>query len=109
MAGFSAIINVLMLAGYIYMMQVYDHVLFSASVLTMVGLFTIVLALYVFLNLYNFLRVAVSLDQVLVDQTYQSWLHSGVLGGLGKHHRTTHRAILRRCGVSCALARWRTF
>ena len=89
-AGFSAIINVLMLTGSIYMMQVYDRVLSSGSVPTLVGLFTIVVVLYAFLGLYDFLRArvlaraAVKLDQALSDQTYQSWLRSGVPGASGK-------------------------
>ena len=52
-AGFSAIVNVLMLTGSIYMMQVYDRVLSSGSVPTLVGLFTIVVVLYAFLGMPN--------------------------------------------------------
>ena len=40
---FSAIINLLMLTGPIYMLQVYDRVLSSGSVATLVGLFAIVI------------------------------------------------------------------
>ncbi|WP_262386613.1 Type I secretion system ATP-binding protein PrsD (plasmid) [Roseobacter fucihabitans] len=89
-AGFSAIVNVLMLTGSIYMMQVYDRVLSSGSVPTLVGLFTIVVVLYAFLGLYDFLRVrilaraSVHLDQALADQVYRSWLRSGVPGAAGK-------------------------
>lgn len=89
-AGFSAIINVLMLTGSIYMMQVYDRVLSSGSVPTLVGLFTIVVVLYGFLGIYDFLRArilaraSVNLDQTLADQVYASWLQSGVPGATGK-------------------------
>ncbi len=89
-AGFSAIVNVLMLTGSIYMMQVYDRVLSSGSVPTLVGLFTIVVVLYAFLGLYDFLRVrvlaraAVHLDQALADPVYRAWLRSGVPGAAGR-------------------------
>ena len=42
---FSAVINLLMLTGPIYMLQVYDRVLSSGSVATLVGLFAIVIVL----------------------------------------------------------------
>lgn len=67
--GFSALLNVLMLTGSIYMLQVYDRVLGSGSVPTLVGLFTIVVILYGFFGLYDFLRaramarVALRLDR----------------------------------------------
>src|SRR5687768_16764774 len=43
---FSAVINVLMLAGSIYMLQLYDRVLASRSISTLVGLSLILLAAY---------------------------------------------------------------
>jgi ATP-binding cassette subfamily C protein len=45
-ALFSAVINILMLTGSIYMLQIYDRVLASRSVSTLVGLSLIVLAAY---------------------------------------------------------------
>ena len=53
---FSAAVNVLMLTGSIYMLQVYDRVLSSGSVPTLVALFSIVVALFVFLGLFDALR-----------------------------------------------------
>ncbi|MFO1033139.1 MAG: type I secretion system permease/ATPase [Hyphomicrobiales bacterium] len=50
---FSCIINILMLTGSIYMMQVYDRVLPSGSIPTLIAISAIVLALYVF---YGFLE-----------------------------------------------------
>ncbi len=55
-ALFSAAINILMLTGSVYMLQVYDRVLSSGSVATMQGLFAIVVVLFVFLGFYDFLR-----------------------------------------------------
>ena len=53
---FSALINLLMLTGPVYMLQIYDRVLSSGSVATLLGLFAIVVVLYGFLGLYEFLR-----------------------------------------------------
>lgn len=53
---FSALVNVLMLTGPLFMLQVYDRVLTSRSVPTLVVLFLIVVALYVYYGLMEFLR-----------------------------------------------------
>ncbi len=45
-AVFSAVVNILMLTGSIYMMQVYDRVLASGSIATLVGLSLIALLAY---------------------------------------------------------------
>ena len=86
-AGVSAVISVLMLTGSIYMLQVYDRVLASGSVPTLVGLFVIVAILYGFLGLYDFLRarmlsrLALRLDHSLGPQAFRSAL-SGQMSGL---------------------------
>ncbi len=56
-AGISAILSLLMLTGSIYMLQVYDRVLGSGSVPTLVALFGIVVVLHGFLALYDGLRM----------------------------------------------------
>lgn len=53
---FSALVNVLMLTGSIYMLQVYDRVLPSRSVPTLVALSLIVAALFVMLGVFDWLR-----------------------------------------------------
>lgn len=53
----SAAISVLMLTGSIYMLQVYDRVLNSGSVPTLIVLFGIVVLLYGFLAFYDGLRM----------------------------------------------------
>ncbi|WP_210528774.1 type I secretion system permease/ATPase [Rubellimicrobium arenae] len=82
--GFSIILNILMLTGSIYMLQVYDRVLSSRSVETLVALFGIVVVLYAFLGFFDFLRArilglaAVRLDQVLGTQAFGLFLRSGL-------------------------------
>lgn len=79
-AGVSAVISVLMLTGSVYMLQVYDRVLASGSVPTLLGLFAIVVILYAFLGFYDFLRarmlsrLALRLDGILGPQAFQSAL-----------------------------------
>lgn len=86
-ALFSALLSVLMLTGSIYMLQVYDRVLSSGSVPTLVGLFAIVIVLYGFLGLYDFLRsrmlsrAARLLDLGTGPDTFRVWLRSGIPGG----------------------------
>src|SRR5690606_3348418 len=82
---FSAAINILMLTGPIYMLQVYDRVLSSGSVATLQGLFVIVVVLYAFLGLYEFLRARLlsrasyRLDEILGRKAFEHWLRSGIL------------------------------
>jgi PrtD family type I secretion system ABC transporter len=53
---FSCIINVLMLTGSLFMLQVYDRVIPSSSVPTLIALAMIVLILYAYYGLMEFLR-----------------------------------------------------
>ena len=52
----SALVNILYLTGSLFMMEVYDRVLPSRSLPTLVALFAIVVALYVFQGLFDALR-----------------------------------------------------
>lgn len=52
-AGISALINLLMLAAPIFMLQVYDRVLPSRSVPTLISLFLLVVALFVFQGYFD--------------------------------------------------------
>lgn len=73
---FSAAVGLLMLTGSLYMLQVYDRVLASGSVPTLLGLFGLVVVLYGFLGLYDFLRArvlgraAMRLDQSLGETVF---------------------------------------
>lgn len=56
-ASISAVLSLLMLTGSIYMLQVYDRVLGSGSVPTLIALFGMVVVLHGFLALYDGLRM----------------------------------------------------
>ncbi|MEI4233985.1 type I secretion system permease/ATPase [Roseovarius sp. D22-M7] len=79
---FSAFINLLMLTGPVYMLQIYDRVLSSGSVATLLGLFAIVVVLYAFLGLYEFLRkrllsrAALRLDARVGEAAFRLALYS---------------------------------
>lgn len=55
-AIFSGVINVLMLTGSIFMLQVYDRVLVSRSTPTLIGLCAIALVLFLLLGVLDFVR-----------------------------------------------------
>jgi len=55
-AIFSAIINILMLTGSIYMLQIYDRVLSSRSIPTLIGISFIVLCAYLLQGALDGLR-----------------------------------------------------
>ncbi|WP_392336684.1 type I secretion system permease/ATPase [Loktanella salsilacus] len=80
---FSAILNVLMLTGSIYMLQVYDRVLPGGSVPTLVVLFGIVVVMFAFLAFYDFLRArllsrsAMRLDEAMGPAAFQRFLATG--------------------------------
>ena len=84
---FSAGVNLLMFAGPLFMLQVYDRVLASGSVPTLQGLFAAVLGAYAFLGLYDFLRTrilsraAYRLDAEAGDAAFALRLRSGLPGG----------------------------
>jgi ATP-binding cassette, subfamily C, type I secretion system permease/ATPase len=75
-AGFSAILNILALTGSLFMMEVYDRVLPSRSVPTLVGLLALALTLYVFQGFLDALRgrllvrIGIRLDQAMSDRIY---------------------------------------
>lgn len=55
--AFSAVINLLMLSGSLYMLQIYDRVLSSRSVATLVGLSLLLLAAYALQGFLDAVRV----------------------------------------------------
>ncbi|KOF18492.1 type I secretion protein [Ensifer adhaerens] len=58
-AALSAVTNILMLTGPLFMMQVYDRVLASRSVPTLVALTLLAIGLYLFLGLLEVLRARI--------------------------------------------------
>ena len=68
---FSALINVLMLSGPLFMLQIYDRVLPSRSIPTLIGFVVLVTVLYAFQALLEgirgrvLVRIGASLDESL--------------------------------------------
>ncbi|MEM7618903.1 MAG: type I secretion system permease/ATPase [Pseudomonadota bacterium] len=68
--------NILMLTGPLFMLQVYDRVLTSGSVPTLTALFTLVIALFIFMGLLDIIRsrvlvrVGVRVDKLLSKQVF---------------------------------------
>lgn len=82
--GCSAIVNVLMLTGSLYMVQIYDRVLPSGSTPTLIALFAIVAILYCFLGLYDFLRLRMlSRAALTLDDRLGLDIFRASLGGSG--------------------------
>lgn len=76
-AVFSALVNILYLTGSLYMLQVYDRVLTSRSVPTLVALSLIVLAAFVLQGVLDGLRtrmlarIGARFDELLAPRVYQ--------------------------------------
>lgn len=87
-AVFSGVINVLALTGAVYMLQVYDRVLPSRSVPTLIGLSILMIALFFANGLLDLLRVRIMgrvglrLDEALRDRVF------GALQSLALHGRS---------------------
>ena len=98
---FSAAVNILMLTGPMFMLQVYDRVLSSGSVATLQGLFVIVVICYGFLAFYDFLRTrllsraAYRLDQEVGQAAYGIWLRSGLAGSTDMSRPLNDLAVVR--------------
>ncbi|TDR95893.1 type I secretion system permease/ATPase [Enterovirga rhinocerotis] len=77
-ALFSAIVNILYLTGSLYMLQVYDRVLTSRSVATLVALSLIVLAAFALQGALDWLRtrmlarIGARFDELLAPRVYQA-------------------------------------
>jgi PrtD family type I secretion system ABC transporter len=72
---FSCIVNILMLTGSIFMMQVYDRVLTSGSVPTLVALSLIVLLLYAY---YGFLEAVRGRLMMRIGRTFEESIRNRV-------------------------------
>ncbi len=58
-AGFSCVVNLLMLTGPLFMLQIYDRVLTSRSVPTLIALTGLVIGLYLFMGIIDLVRYRV--------------------------------------------------
>jgi ATP-binding cassette subfamily C protein len=87
-AVFSGIINVLMLTGSFYMMEVYDRVLPSRSVPTLVGLTLFAAILFTFLGVIDLIRsrvlvrIGASLDEALAERVFQAMIRLPLKSGM---------------------------
>ena len=112
--GFSLFTSLLMLTGPLYMLQVYDRVLASGSVPTLVGLTVLILVLYTGLGLLEWVRNSIlsragsRFEDVLSDDTLIATL-SETLGDPGRTQDKPLRdlRLLRRfissTAVTCLL------
>ena len=86
-ALFSAIVNLLMLAGPIYMLQIYDRVLASRNVPTLVALTIFLVGAYAFQGVLDLIRsrivvrAAAILDSRLGDTVHRAVIAIGARGG----------------------------
>lgn len=82
----SCAVNLLMLTGPLFMLQVYDRVLASQSVPTLLALLLLAIGLYLMMGLFDFLRVRVLsrtshwLDDGLSPMAYRSWMVRSLSG-----------------------------
>lgn len=83
---FSLVINVLMLTGPIFMLQVYDRVMASGSMSTLLALSLLTAALYGIIGLLELVRsrvivrVGVELDRRVGDRVFQAALKRSIKG-----------------------------
>ncbi|MEQ1717707.1 MAG: type I secretion system permease/ATPase [Hyphomicrobium sp.] len=81
---FSAVINILMLAGPMFMLQVYDRVLSSGSFATLLTLFAITAGLYGIIGMLELARsriigrVGTEIDQRLSDRIFEASLRKSL-------------------------------
>ncbi|MGB6228710.1 MAG: type I secretion system permease/ATPase [Litorimonas sp.] len=84
---FSFFVNLLMLTGPVYMLQVYDRVLMSRSMSTLIFISVAMLLLYFFMGLFDFwrsrvlVRVADEFEAAMTDRTFLSWIRQSPRGG----------------------------
>ena len=90
---FSAVINLLMLTGPLYMLQVYDRVLLSRSMSTLVALSILMGGLYAFMGLLELIRSRVlvrignRIEEDLDKRTFDIWIKQGQYGQAKAHIR----------------------
>lgn len=82
-AAFSLVINILMLTGPIYMLQVYDRILTSRSMVTLVAITVLMVGLFVamgFLEMFRskvLARTGLKFEQTMGPDTLRVWLLRG--------------------------------
>jgi PrtD family type I secretion system ABC transporter len=81
-AVFSCLVNILMLTGPLFMLQVYDRVLTSGSVPTLIVLIGIVIALYAYYGFLEFLRARIL---VRIGRRVEERLRDRVFDSMAEH------------------------
>jgi PrtD family type I secretion system ABC transporter len=77
---FSAAVNVLILTGPLYMLQIYDRVLGSRSVPTLVALTIVLFGAYTFLGAFDLIRSRIVVRAaILLDRHLSTIVHGAVL------------------------------
>lgn len=109
---FSCVANLLMLTGPLFMLQVYDRVLLSQSVPTLIALGLVTALLFSFFGLFGFLRARIMgrlgnlIDYQLKDLAFNHYTRSLIADN--KNHAQTNclkdvHQVRRFCGSSGAL------
>lgn len=86
---FSLVINVLMLTGPIFMLQVYDRVMASGSFPTLIALSILTASLYTVIGVLELVRsriivrIGVELDRRIGDRVFQAALKRSIKGQIG--------------------------
>ncbi|AVX03476.1 alkaline protease secretion ATP-binding protein AprD [Maritalea myrionectae] len=82
----SCVVNILMLTGPLFMLQVYDRVLASQSVPTLLALGLLAIGLYVMMGFFDFVRarslsrLSFWLDTEISPLTYKFWIARSLCG-----------------------------
>jgi PrtD family type I secretion system ABC transporter len=90
---FSAFINILMLTGPLYMLQIYDRVLSSRSMSTLMAMSILMAAMFAFMGFFEFVRsrilvrVGDKLERDLSTRTFKIWMKQGLFGKAGQRNR----------------------
>ena len=110
LAVFSFFVSLLMLTGPLYMLQVYDRVLSSGSIPTLVALTVLVLGLYAALGLLEWVRnsvfasVASRLEDDLADRVLSISLNESLIDPGRRQTKALHNLrVIRRFVTSPAL------
>ena len=89
----SVLINLLMLTGPIYMLQIYDRVLSSKSVPTLIALSLLMVGLFVCMWFFDRVRsriatrIGIEIDRELNGRAFSAWLNQGRFGAIAKRHK----------------------
>ena len=81
---FSCVINILMLAGPLFMLQVYDRVMTSGSLSTLAALLALTIAVYAIIGVLELVRsriitrIGIEIDQRIGDRIFEAGLKSSV-------------------------------